>query len=146
MNSRLPDLDLTDERLREWAYFFRDRKQLERCRSIESRYRRHSEDGDPDGWGDEDSTPQTSPARSYQLLRALETHEAIQSLDRIYKWAITFGFAYPYLPKFVVIRAMRKYTGRRLTWKAYLEALDIGRMMVHTTICLTRNEFAFKVS
>lgn len=134
MNDRLPDLDLTDERLREWAYFFRDRKSLERCRSIESRFRAASEDFAVEGWGDMDAAPSVRPARSYQLLRALETHEAVQELDKLYKWAITFGFAYPYLPRFVVLRAIKKYAGRKVTWQAYLEALDIGRMRVHTTI------------
>ncbi len=138
MNSRLPDLDLTDERLREWAYFFRDRRQLERCRSIESRFRASSDDFAVEGWGDMESAPSVRPARSYQLLRALETHDAVQGLEKLYKWSVTFGFAYPYLPRFLVLRLIRKYTGRRLTWNGYLEALDIGRFRVHTSISCAR--------
>lgn len=132
--NRFPDLDSTDERLHEWAFFFRDRRQLNHCRSIEYRYRRSSDDADPDGWGDMETVPTAKPERSYRLLRALETHDAIQDLNLIYKWAVTYGFAYPYLPKFVVLRCMRKWTGRRLSWKSYLEALDIGRFRVHTAI------------
>jgi hypothetical protein len=36
------------------------------------------------------------------------------------------------LPKYVVLRLVKKYTGHRLNWKAYLELLDIGRMRVWT--------------
>jgi hypothetical protein len=134
MTARLPDLDNTDERLREWAHFFRDHKFREHCRSIEHRYQATSEDFGPDGWGDSDAAPQTRPSATYALRRALETHEAIQQLDRIYKWALTYGYCYPGMPKFVVLRCMKKFTGRRLNWKAYLDMLDIGRCRVHTTI------------
>lgn len=129
---RTLDLGAADERLWEWAYFFRDRRRLEHCRSIEHRFRATSEDFGPDGWGDEDAAPRTKPARSYRLLRALETDDAIRSLDRIYKWALTYAYCYPGLPKYVVLRCMKKYTGRRLNWQSYLEALDIGRVRVHS--------------
>jgi hypothetical protein len=134
MNARLPDLEITDDRLREWAYFFRDRGFREHCRSIEHRFRAQSEDFASEGWGDEEAAPSVRPARSYELLRALETHAAIQQLDRIYKWALTYFYCYPGLPKFVVLRCMRKYTGHRLSWSKFEEALDIGRCRVHTTI------------
>ncbi len=124
----------TDERLREWAHFFRDIKRLNHCKSIEHRFKAVSDDFAVEGWGDMDSAPKVSPARSYSLRQALLTHEVIQQLDRIYKWALTYGYCYPSLPKFVVLRCMKKYTGRRLHWSGYCEALDIGRMRVHTAI------------
>lgn len=86
-----------------------------------------------------EAAPRTQPARSYSLLRALQTHDAIQELDKQYKWALTYGFAYPSLPKFLVIRLMKKYTGRRLNWQSYLELLDIGRMRVHTATFSVRS-------
>jgi len=128
---KLPIPEEVDERLREWAYFFRDRRRLETCKSIEHRYRRSSDDADPDGWGDMESAPQTSPAPSYRLLRALDTHEVIQGMEKKYKWALTYGYCYPSLPKHLVTRLMKKYTGLRLTWTAYLEVLDIARMRVY---------------
>lgn len=134
MNARLPDLADTDERLREWAYYFRDQKFREHCRSIEHRFRRSSDDADPDGWGDEEAAPSVRPGAAYTLRSALSTHEAIMGLDRIYKWALTYAYCYPGLPKFVVLRCMKKYCGRRLNWKSYLDVLDIGRCRVHTTI------------
>lgn len=124
----------TDELLREWAHYFRDLRKLGHCRSIEHRYKPHSDDYAAEGWGDMEAAPRTSPARSYSLRSALSTHEAIQQLDRVYKWALTYSYCYPGLPKFVVLRCMKKYTGRRLNWKAFLETLDIGRMRLHTTI------------
>jgi hypothetical protein len=102
MNARFLIPDETDERLREWAHYFRDVKKLERCKSIEHRFQAQSEDFSREGWGDEEAAPTASPARSYSLRRAISTHEAIQQLDRIYKWALTYGYCYPSLPKFVV--------------------------------------------
>ena len=119
-----------DERLWEWAYFFKDRKRLQSCKSIEHRYRRQSGDADPEGWG-EPVSPKTQPARSYRLLRALETHEVIQGLERKYKWALTYGYCYPSLPRYLILRLVKKYTSHRLTWKSYLETLDVGRMRVY---------------
>lgn len=132
--NRHPDLDLVDELLREWGYFFRDRRRLEHCRSIEHRFRATSDDFGADGWGDMESAPRNAPRASYALQRALETHEAVQQLAPLNKWAITYNFAYPSLPKFIVLRSMKKWTGRRLNWQGFLEALDIGRFRVHTTI------------
>lgn len=136
--NRSPDLDLTDELLREWGHFFRDRRQFERCRSIEHRFRATSEDFGPDGWGDEEAAPKTQPRGSYSLRRALQTHDALQLLKPIQKWAVTYAFAYPGLPKFVVLRCMRKWTGRRLNWQGYLEQLDLGRFRVHGAIASAR--------
>ena len=132
---RHPDIySDVDELLREWGHFFRDRKSFERCRSIEHRFKPHSEDFAAEGWGDMDAAPSVRPARSYSILRAEKTQDAICQLDRIYRWALTYGYAYPGLPKFVVLRCMKKFTGRRLSWAAYLDVLDIGRMRLHTTI------------
>lgn len=132
--NRSPDLEQTDDRLREWAYHFRDRKKLEHCRSIEHRFRAQSEDFAREGWGDMEAAPSVRLGRSYSVLRAIETHEAIQELDRIYRWALTYSYCYPSLPRFVVLRCMRKFTGRRLNWRGYEEALDIARFRLHTTI------------
>ena len=126
-----PDLD---ERLWEWAHHFRDRKSLERCKSIEHRFKATSDDFAAEGWGDTDAAPRVAPARSYSLRRALETHEVIQQMDRLYKWVLTYGYCYPGLPRFIVLKALRKFTGRRLTWDAYLDTLDIGRMRVYSLL------------
>lgn len=132
--NRHPDLDSTDELLREWAWFYRDRKSLNHCKSIEHRFRAQSEDFAAEGWGDMDAAPSVKPGRSYAVVRANETHEAIQELDRIYRWALTYAYCYPSLPRFVVLRCMRKFTGRRLNWRTFEEALDIARFRLHTSI------------
>lgn len=132
--NRHPDLDLVDELLREWGYFFRDRRRLEHCRSIEHRFRATSDDFGPDGWGDEEAAPRNAPKASYALQRALRTHDAVQELAPLNKWVVTYAFAYPSLPKFIVLRSLKKWTGRRLNWQGYLEALDIARFRVHTLL------------
>ena len=133
MNARWIDLGETDERLREWAYIFRDRRSLNRCLSLESRFRASSEDFAREGWGDMEAAPSVSPGRSYSILRAESTEDEIQKLDRVYRWAITYAYCYPGLPRFVVLRCMKKFTGRKLNWKAFVEVLDIGRMRLHAT-------------
>jgi hypothetical protein len=137
LHGRMKPYDLPhdlEERLWEWAYFFKDRKRLERCRSIEHRFQAHSEDFAAEGWGDMETAPSVAPARSYRLPRAIQTHDVIQTLDRKYKWALTYGYCFPSLPKFVVLRSLKKFTGHRMTWNAYLEILDIGRMRVYSLL------------
>jgi hypothetical protein len=126
-----PDLE---ERLWEWAWAFRDIKRSEKCRSIEHRFRATSEDFAAEGWGDTEAAPRVQPARSYSLRRAIETHEVIQQLDKKYKWALTYGYCYPSLPRGIVLRCLKKFTGSRLTWKTYLEILDIGRIRVYAML------------
>lgn len=123
-----------DERLWEWAHFFRDRKRLKTCKSIEHRFRATSDDFAKEGWGDTETAPSVKPARSYGLRRALETHEVIQSLDRKYKWALTYGYCYPTLPRYLTLRLMKKYVGSHLSWPKFLDVLDIGRMRVYSLL------------
>lgn len=129
----LPD-DI-DERLWEWAWYFRDRQKLSQCKSIEHRFQATSDDFAAEGWGDTETAPKVRSTALYSVPRAIQTHEAIQQLDRIYKWALTYGYCYPGLPRFVVLKALRKFTGRRLSWNAYLDTLDIGRMRVYSLLC-----------
>ena len=134
MNRSL-DLDSTDQLLREWARVFKDRVAFERCRSIESRYNAQDAAGREDGWGDP-GAPVIRPPVSLQ--RAIQTNDAIMTLDRIYRWALTYWFCYPELPRFVVLRCMKKYAGRRLNWGKYVETVDLGRMRAHYAISCGR--------
>ena len=138
------DLGDTDERLREWAWVFRDRHRLNRCLSLESRFRATSADFQVEGWGDMESAPSVRPGASYSILRAIETQDAIMELDRVYRWAITYAYCYPGLPRFVVLRCMKKWTGRRLNWKAFTEALDVARFRLHTTAFSVRADIFTK--
>jgi hypothetical protein len=122
-----------DERLREWAAYFKDRKRWDRCKSLEGLYQPHSEDYAKEGWGSNESAP-TQPRLPVNVLRAIQTQELIQQLDRKYRWAITYGYCYPSLPKHMVTRLMKKYTGVRMSWALFLETLDIGRMRVYALI------------
>lgn len=121
--------DEVDERLKEWAHFFRDRRRLEHCKSIEYRFRPTSDDFAAEGWGDhEESAPKRKAY--YRIERALQTHDAVQRLDRSYKWALTYWFAYPSFDKWRVLKGLHRFTGRRVKWRDYEELVDIGRMRV----------------
>lgn len=132
--NRGPDLYLVDEALKEWGFFFRDRRRLEHCRSIEHRFRATSDDFGPSGWGDEEAAPKTSPARSWRILEALKTHDQVMALPKVNKWAITYAYCYPSLGTGLTLRMMKKWTGKRMNWKAYLEQLDIGRFRVYAAL------------
>jgi len=118
-----------EERLREWAFYFRDRRRLERCRSIEHRYKPHGDDYAKEGWGDNEAAP-TPPKQILNVLRVFETHEAVMQLSKIQKWSITYAYCYPSLPRGMVLRCMRKWVGRPVSWKVFVEQVEIGRYRV----------------
>jgi hypothetical protein len=99
---------------------------MERCRSIEHRYIRMPGD---EGWGDEDAAP-TAPRASVNVLRAIATDDAIRQLPKVQAWSITYAYCYPGLPRGLVLRCMKKWTGSRVTWKVFVEQVEIGRYRV----------------
>lgn len=102
-----------------------------RCGSLEGRYKRIAGEDDGEGWGEIESAPEAVRARPRDwILRAIETNGAIMRLHLVQRWALTYAFAYPGLPKFVVLRALKKFTKRHLTWKQYMDQVDIGRLRV----------------
>lgn len=124
-----------DERLKEWAAFFRDRASRSTLGSAESRYKPHSDDYAAEGWGDPEAVPVPAPRPRNWVLRAQEVQDVMTTLakspeGRRYAWVLTYAYAYPYLPRFVVLRCIKKFTGQRLTWATYLDVLDIGRLKV----------------
>ena len=126
------DISEIDELLREWGHFFRDRRRLERCRSIEHRFRPISEDFAKEGWGDMEAAPEKR--HSYILGRALKTHEGLMQLPKTQRWALTYTFCYPGLPRGLVLRCMKKWLGKPMTWKVYLEQSEIGRFRLYAWI------------
>lgn len=129
MNARDLHLDEIDQLLREWAYFFRDRKRFERCKSIEHRFQAHSEDFAAEGWGDMEAVREQRPI--YVLLRAFRTHEALMRLPKIQKWALTYAYCYPGLQRVMVLRLMKKWAGVQVTHKLFQEQVEIGRFRVY---------------
>ena len=124
-----------DERLKEWARAFRDRRRLERCKSLEGRFNRFMPGARDEAWGD--PGPPEAPLPPLLMPRVLRTHECVQSLQKSQKWAVTFGYCYPGLDRYRVLKALKKYVGRRFTWNAYLDELDIARVRVWA--CLSPN-------
>ena len=117
-----------DERLIEWARYFKDRHKFNRCASLEGRFSPYAPDAWDSGWG-EPGAP-VAPLPEILLPRVLRTHEAVQSLERAYKWVVTYGYCFPSLERWQVLKSLRKYTGRRYTWGAYLDALEIAKVRV----------------
>lgn len=120
-----PDLD---DRLWSWGRHYRDRTNWGHCGSAEGNYKPHSDDYAKEGWGDAPPPQRIAQARSNSVLEAIRTNEAIIKLDKVQKWSVTYFFCYPTIPRFVVLKAIKRFTGRRLTWKAYLEQVDLARM------------------
>lgn len=129
MKRNLPEID---ERLIEWAFYFRDRRRKESCRSIEHRYRPTSEDFAREGWGDPDAVRIVKP--NFILMRALQTHEAVMQLEKVQKWSITYTYCYPGLPRGMVLRVMKKWVGRPVSWKVFVEQVEIGKYRVAAII------------
>lgn len=122
------EFDDIDERLREWAHFFKDRRRFDHCRSIEHRYHRKAGDADPDGWGDIEAAP--VQRATFILPRAIQTHEAVMQLVKVQKWSVTYAYCYPALPKGLVLRCMKKWVGKPVSWKVFLEQVEIARYRV----------------
>lgn len=120
-----PDLD---ERLKEWARYFRDRRLFNRCMSIEGRFNPYAPGSWDSGWGDPGAVQAILPP--VVVSRVLRTHECVQGLPKAGKWAITYGYCYPNLERWQVLKALKKWAGRRLTWNEYLDTLDMARMKV----------------
>ena len=70
------------------------------------------------------------PRAELRLARVLQTHEAVGMLQAVQKWVLTYAYCYPHLERWQVLRSVKKYVGRRLTWKEYLHELEMGRYRV----------------
>lgn len=122
-----------EDRLIEWARYFKDRHKYSRCASLEGNFNPHSPDSWDSGWGDPGAPRSVLP--DINVLRAIQTNDAIvglgsDPLGRIYKWTITYHYCFPGLERWRILKAIKKYSGRRLNWKEYGEALDIARLRV----------------
>lgn len=119
-----------DERLHEWSAYFKDRHKYSKAGSAEGNYQPHSDDFAIEGWGEQSKSATQRRKKEGWILRAIETNAAIVQLEPVPKWSVTYFFCYPALPRFVVLRCLKKFTKRPLTWKQYLEAVDMGRLRV----------------
>lgn len=135
------DFNEIEDLLREWAHFFRDRRALVphngklvaptfRCGSGEHNFRPHSDDFAAEGWG-EMAKPPSDRRRTFLLSRAIKTNEAIVKLPKTQRWALTYQFCYPHLPKGMTLRMMKKWVGRPVSWKVYVEQIEVGRFRLY---------------
>src|SRR5687767_922432 len=96
--------------------------------SIEGRFNPYDPGSWDAGWGDPGAPQAILP--EIKLPRVLQTHACVQSLSKAGKWAVTFGYCYPNLERWQILKFLKKYTGERMTWKSYLHVLDMGRIRV----------------
>ena len=125
--NRHPDIEWIESRLIEWARYMKDRPRYSTCQSLEGRFVVTQDERDKNGWGDV-APPEYAPP--VNVRRALQTHAAIGLLPKSQKWALTYGYCYPSLDRWRVLKLMRKYSGRRFTWTAYLTEIEIGKVRV----------------
>lgn len=129
--NRQPDVDWwVDERLRAWSRYFKDRRTYSRCHSIEGRFDAFAKGCWDEGWGSQDEIPPASVPPILDLPSVLQTHAAVGLLVRPQKWSVTLNYCYPTLSRWQVLKIMKKYTGRRFSWRSYLNELDIARLRV----------------
>ena len=68
--------------------------------------------------------------KALNVLRAIETHEAVMTLNHMQKWSVTYHYCYPHLPRGLVLRCLKKWAGKPVTWKVFIEQVEIARYRV----------------
>jgi hypothetical protein len=108
------DVEHARERLREWAWFHRDRPRKGQAGSAERFWR------SPQCW----EAPQPRPA--FSLLRAIETQGLLQRLPVPNHRALCFRYAYPFLPIGIPLRHLSRRLGYRVNAQVYADLVAIG--------------------
>lgn len=124
--------DELDVLLIEWSRFFKDRQRFSRCASIEGLFNPYSPGAWDSGWGDQGAPRDMLP--EVLMPRVLKTHACVQELPTANKWAITFWYCYPMLQRWQILKYLKKYCGRRFSWKEYMEVVDVGRLRVWSAL------------
>lgn len=112
------DLDEARERLREWAYFFRDRARKGRAFSAEGNWR------SPQVWDPPKPRPAHDPKRAsatWGLLREIPVPQ--------YR-ALTFRYCWPWLPIAIPIRHLSRRLDYRVNQKDYEHLVLLGEYAV----------------
>lgn len=110
----MSDVEEARNRLREWAYYFRDRPIKGKAGSAEGNWR------SPQVW----DPPNPKPVVS--LLRAIETQGYLQQLPTPNHRALSWRYAYPWLPLGIPLRSLSRRLGYRVNLRTYEELVTIG--------------------
>lgn len=51
-------------------------------------------------------------------------------LPKMQKWSVTYAYCYPALPRGMVLRCMKKWVGRPVSWKIFTEQVEVARYRV----------------
>lgn len=104
--------------LREWAYYFRDRRRRLRTGSAEGAWR------SPQCWYP------VAPKPDYSLLRAIQTWSILRGLPVMNYRALTWRFCYPQLPLGIPLRALSRRAGYRINQREYENLVTLGEIRV----------------
>ena len=110
----MSDVEEARNRLREWAYYFRDRPIKGKAGSAEGNWR------SPQVWEAQKPKPVVS------LLRAIETQGYLQQLPKPNFRALTFRYCWPWLPVGIPLRHLTRRVGYRVNLRTYEELVTIG--------------------
>lgn len=110
----MTDLDEVRTRLREWAYFFRDRARKGHAGSAEGNWR------SPQVW----ESPKPRPV--HDPRRAAHTQDLLQRLPTPNHRALCWRYAYPWLPLGIPLRSLSRRLGYRVNLKQYDELVVLG--------------------
>lgn len=103
----MADVEEARARLREWAYYYRDRPIKGKAGSAEGNWR------SPQIWEAQKPKPVVS------LLRAIETQGLLQELPIPNHRALCWRFCYPWIPLGVPLRHLSRRLGYRVNLKEY---------------------------
>lgn len=110
----MSDVEEARNRLREWAYYFRDRPINGKAGSAEGNWR------SPQIWDPPNPRPVVS------LLRAIETQGLLQELPTPNHRALAWRYAYPWLPLGIPLRSLSRRLGYRITLRVYEDLVTLG--------------------
>ena len=111
----MSDVEEARRRLREWAYFFRDRATKNRTWSAEGAWR------SPQCWEAE------KPRPAYDLRSAVATLQILKTqIPKPNFRALTWRYCYPFLPLGIPLRSLSRRLGHRVNLKEYEELILFG--------------------
>lgn len=110
----MSDVEEARARLREWAYYFRDRPTKGKAGSAEGNWR------SPQVWEAQKPKPVVS------LLRAIETQGLLQELPKPNHRALAWRYCYPWLPLGIPLRSLSRRLGYRITLRVYDDLVTLG--------------------
>jgi len=55
-------------------------------------------------------------------------------LPKVQRWSLTYFYCYPSLPRFRVLKMIKRWAGHSLSWKGYEEQVNLGRFRIYARL------------